>query len=154
MGDSPRSREHIHSVFLSASHYLAIAKIQAKLEIGKSAAILLVLNRGLHDFEVLSDEEFDLLDTRYRRPLKEIIEANRLKKESSHTPVLELAKEVKEKKELEKMDTILKGKLEQWNLVHLDPDWKKKTFEFAEKWKSDLQSARAILELRDKESAI
>ena len=68
----------------------------AKLEIGKSAAILLTINRGLFEFEALSEEEFNLLDARYRRPLKEIIEANKQKREPSHTPVLELAKKQKE----------------------------------------------------------
>ena len=152
MNKTPRSREHIHSVFLNASHYISISKLSGNLEIGKSAAILLALNRGLYELEVLPEEEFSLLDKRYKRPLKEIIEANKRKRESTHTPVIEIEKE-KLKIDLEKMDKIFKGRLEQWNFNHPDPDWKNKSFELAEEWKSRLQSARDILVLRDMESA-
>jgi hypothetical protein len=113
----------------------------------------LALNKGLYELEVLSEEEFSLLDKRYRRPLKEIIEANKRKRESSHKPVIEIEKE-KLKIELEKMDNIFKRRIEQWNLAHTDPDWKKKTFELAERWEAKLQSAKDILLLKDRKSAI
>jgi len=145
---NPRSREHIHSVMLNATFYVGISKLMAMLECSKSAAVLYAINEGLFKERVISEEDYELLKQRYGRKLKEVLSAGR---EDSHKPVLDREKS-KVKQDLEHIDRVLKGRFEQWNLY--DDNWKQKTFDLAEKYESDLQSARKILALRESESAI
>jgi len=52
-------RSHIHPVFLPAELYIGISKVQAELEIGKSAAILLMINEGLHQNNFIKPEVYE-----------------------------------------------------------------------------------------------
>ena len=149
MSGNPKSREHIQPVMLNATFYVGISKLMAKLEISKSAAVLYTINEGLFKEEVISKEDHDLLAARYSRKLKDVIAAGR---EDSHKPVLTLEK-IKTQKDLDRMDTIFRGRLEQWD-AHPNPDWRQKTFQLAEEYADRLESARMILALKDKESAI
>ena len=149
MSANPKSREHIHNVMLNATFYVGISKLMAKLECSKSAAVLYAINEGLFKEGLISQEDHDLLAARYSRKLKDVIVAGR---EDSHKPVLTLEK-VKVQQDLERMDRIFKGRLEQWD-VHPNPEWREKTFHLAEEYSDRLESARDILALRDKESAI
>jgi hypothetical protein len=147
LSENPRSREHIHPVFLSASHYIAVAKLYGSLEIGKSASILLALNEGLYRLGVLSQEDYESLDRRYRRKLRDVILERQSRRESSHVPVLTI-EQTKEKQLLETKDKQLKGVLEQWD-SHPDPQWRAKVFAEAERFKDKLESARLLLARRE-----
>jgi len=121
----------------------------AKLECSKSAAVLYAINEGLFKEGIISQEDYELLAKRYGRKLKDVIAEG---KEDSHKPVLTLEK-LKAQKTFEKMDRILRGKLDQWR-EHPDLNWRKKAFQLAEEYAEQLESARDLLALRDRESAI
>jgi hypothetical protein len=143
MNENPKSREHIHSIFLNAVHYVGVAKLMAKLESSKSAAVLYALNEGLHSLEVISKEDYDLLAKRYGRKLKDVIAQGQISREPSHVPILTI-EQTKEKQLLEQKDKQFKGILNQWQL-HPSLEWRQKVFTDAEKWKDKLESARLLL---------
>ncbi len=137
-------------MFLNAAHYLGIAKLMGELEIGKSAALQLALNQGLHDFNVLTDEEYLILDARYRRKLKDIIEENRVKRENSHLPKVELEKLKRAEHEKCQQEVViqlkekqLRGMWEQWDL-HTDLNWRIKVVAEAKKY-PDLEYAKKLI---------
>jgi len=140
--ESPRSREHITSVYLSVPHYLGVNRLSASLEIGKHAALLLALNQGLHKLGMISDEDYEPLDRRYRRKLKDIIAQSQLKPESHHVPVVSLEKQ-KEQLLLDRKNLQFLGMLGQWDL-HKDPEWRRSAAENADKYLDKLESARAL----------
>ena len=146
MAENPKSREHITAVCLSVSHSLGVNKLSAQFEIGKHAAVLLALNTGLHSLDMISDEDYKLLDRRYRRKLRDIIVQNQLKRENSHTPVLTLEQK-KEEQALEGKDRMFKMTLDQWD-THQDSKWRLRVFAEAERFRDKLESARRILELQ------
>jgi hypothetical protein len=73
---------------LNATFYVGIAKLQAKHECSKSAAVLLALNQGLYSLEAISKEDYELFAKRYGRKLKDVIAEAQMKREPSHVPVL------------------------------------------------------------------
>lgn len=85
---NPQHREHVHPTCLSVPHYLGVARIMGDLEISKPAAVLLVVNEGLYRLGAISQEDYELLNARYRRKLKDVIAERQGKKEPSHVPVL------------------------------------------------------------------
>ena len=143
MSENPRSREHIHSVFLNAVHYVGISKLIAELECSKSAGVLYALNEGLYRLEAISKEDYDLLARRYGRKLKDVIAQAQTSRESSHVPILTI-EQTKEKQLMEQKDKQFKGILEEWDL-HPSLEWRSKVFNEAEKWKDKLESARLVL---------
>jgi hypothetical protein len=132
---------------------VGISKLMAKLECSKSAAVLYALNEGLYKEGAISQEDHDLLAKRYSRKLKDVIAEKQTKKEPSHIPVLTIEQR-KEAEKLKQKDQQFKGILKQWVLHSSSAEWKVKIFNEAEKWSDKLQSARDILALKDKESAI
>jgi hypothetical protein len=131
---------------LNAALEIAIVKIQAKLECGKSAAILYMLNEAAYSQGVISKEDHDLLARRYGRKLVDVIAERRARKEDSHVPVLTIEKQ-REQQMLAQKDKQFKGMLEQWDL-HKDLKWRSKAFAEAAKFEAQLESARAILKRR------
>lgn len=148
MSSNPTHRENIHNVMLNAVLYVGISKLQAKLECGKSAAILYALNEGLFKEGVTTKEDYELLAKRYGRKLIDVIAEARGKREPSHVPVLAIEQR-KEQQFLGSKDKQFKGQIEQWN-THCDLNWRIKAVSDAEKWKDKLQSARDLVELGKK----
>jgi hypothetical protein len=149
-------REHIHPVMLNATFYVAISKLQAKLECSKSAAILYALGDGLFYNGMMSEDDHDLLAKRYGRKLKDVIAGG---KENSNIPKLELEKQKREKcqasaqnarsnEQFEGIKETLKGKYEQWD-SHPDLDWRFKTIAYAKKY-PDLEYARLLIDKEKK----
>jgi hypothetical protein len=101
---------------------------------------------------MISDEDYKLLDRRYRRKLRDIIAQNQVKRENTHTPVLALEQH-KESKMLEEKDRIFKGILDQWG-IHEDPKWRLKVVAEAERFQDKLESARRILELQGQSETV
>jgi hypothetical protein len=122
---------------LNASFTIAVAKIQAKYEVGKSAALLYALNRGLYEEGVLSEEEFVLFRQRYSRKLKDVIAEGR---GDTHKSVLE---KQKEQDETCKQNIIFKQVLDQWD-IHTDINWR---FSWIQKAKQhpDLEYAKLLI---------
>ena len=142
-GESRAHRGNVHSVMLCASLEIAVAKVMAKLECGKNYAVLWLITQAAYDQGVISKEEYELLDRRYSRPLKEVVAENQAKKESSHIPVLSI-EQTKENQLLQQKDEQLSGMIAQWNL-HPSTEWRATAFSEAEKWKDKLESARNLL---------
>lgn len=111
----------------------------AALECSKSAAVLYALNEGLFKEGVISKEDYELLQKRYGRKLKDVIAAGR---EDSHKPVLTLEQE-KQKKFLERKESQFKGQLQQWD-IHPDLNWRVKVVTEAEKY-PELEFARLLV---------
>jgi hypothetical protein len=93
LSDNPRAREHIHPVFLNGAHYIGIGKLIGALEIGKSAAVLPAINEGLFRLGALDEQDYKLLDARYRVKLIDRIAERTAKSEPSHVPVLVIEKQ-------------------------------------------------------------
>lgn len=89
---SSARREHMFRLYLPAPLYLGVATLMGKLQISKPAAILLSINQGLYDFGAISEEDYKLLDERYRRKLVEIIAERKRQREPSHVPVIQIQK--------------------------------------------------------------
>jgi hypothetical protein len=70
-------RPNLHPIYLPTEFYLAIADVIAKKRIGKSAAILLMINEGLRQTGFLDEETYLLYRTRYSTPLMEKVEKGR-----------------------------------------------------------------------------
>lgn len=149
---SGRSREHIHPVMLNATFYVGITKLQARLECGKSAAILYALNDELFSNRTISKDDRDLLAQRYGRKLKDVIAAG---KEDSHLAKLELEKQkrvqyqISRQREAEKaglagVAASLKGKWKQWD-GHPDLTWRVKAVALAKKY-PELEYAKRLIE--------
>ncbi len=144
----------MHNVALNAAHTIALAKLQGNLEISKCAAVELALNQGLFDLGVLSEEDYQYFDARYRRKLRDIITENQIKRENSHLPKLELEKQKRnqiqasaqkerEKADIAKVEASLQGMWKQWDL-HTDLTWKLKTIAYAKKF-SDRKYAKLLI---------
>lgn len=136
----------MHRIALNAAHTIALAKLQGKLEISKCAAVELALNKGLLELGVLSSEDYEIFDVRYKRKLVDIIAENKAKRENSHLSKFELeklkrvqyltsAQKMKADEQLDGINAALKGMYEQWNSHDLN--WKIRTIKYAKKHPED-----------------
>lgn len=151
MSEDPRSRAHIHNVMLNAPMIVALARVQAKYEISKSAAVLATLNEGLHSLGAISEDDYELLKKRYLlRKLRDIIEEGKTKREPSHVSVIDIERR-KEQKLLEDKDSTFKNVLKDWDLDHPHkPNWRANWISEAKKY-PQLPHAQKILELAQME---
>jgi hypothetical protein len=122
-------------MYLSKELYNGFIRLQADRSVGRSYAALLPFTEGLFRFGYISKQVYDEHVKKYSQPLSE------------EKPVLSLEQQ-KETQFLQERDRQLKGMLEQWDL-HPSPEWREKTFAFAEKYANRLQSARDILALKE-----
>ena len=138
---------------LNTCHYIALEKLAGELEISFLAATELMLNFGLYSAGRLSDEDFKPLDARYRRPLKEIVEEKKAKRENTHLSKLELEKRKRDQaleearklqvvKDAESTNKYFKEVLAQWD-IH-DLNWQIKQIASA-KNHPDLECAKLII---------
>jgi len=135
-------RPNLHPLALTTEHYLAVISVQNDLKIGKSASILLMVNLGLFTAGYIDEKTFEVFKARYSKPLKEIVEENRRKKENSHIPKKEVelqkTREELSKQQLETKaqiqsvdDRVFKAQLEEWETR--DFNWRLKTYRYAKK---------------------
>ncbi len=130
-------RSHIHPVFLPAELYVGISKVQAELEISKSAAMLLMINEGLHQGNFIRPEVYEAYKKRYKTELVKVVR-----------PVAteSLTKEqLEQKKRLEDINVQFGRAANQWN-IH-NPDWQIKWAKFAQEYTDTIPNARRILDL-------
>ena len=132
-------REHGVLIYLSKDLYIGFIKLQADKGLGRSYAGLLPFVEGLFRMGYISKEVYEDHVKKYSTPL-----------ESDKPLSLEQSKE---KQFLEQRDEQFKEMRKQWEL-HPDPKWREKAYAFAEKYTDKLQSARDILALKERESAI
>ena len=151
MSEDQGRRLNVHPVMFTAELEMALVGLQAKLQIGKSPAVLYLVVEGAFRLGYLSREDYDLLIKRYSRKLVDVTKEKRARRENRNVPVLTLEKQ-KEQQLLEQKDRLFKGRLDQWD-QHPSPEWRKKALADAEKWKEKLPSARALLDRAQKEAA-
>lgn len=131
-------RSHVHPVFLPAELYIGISKVQAKLEIGKSAAILNMINEGLFQRGFISEAVYAELKRKYERKLLEIVKKNKVK------PITH--EQLMEQQELKKKEKLFSEVIEQWS-IHPSRKWRNDWTREAERWKDKVSNAKLILAL-------
>jgi hypothetical protein len=138
-------RSHVHPVFLPVELYIGISKVQAKLEIGKSAAILDMINEGLFNGGFISETVYAELKRKYERKLLEIV------KKKKQEPITH--EQMIEQQELKKQEKLFSEVIEQWTL-HPSLKWRNNWAKEAEKWKDKIPNAKIILALPKTETDV
>ncbi len=130
-------RSHIHPVFLPAELYVGISKVQAELEIGKSAAILLMINEGLHQGDFVRPEIYEAYRRRYETKLVSAV------RPLATEPLTR--EQLEQKKRQEDLNNQFRRASEQWS-IH-DPEWQAKWARFAGEYKDTIPNAKRLLDL-------
>jgi len=131
-------KEHGILIYLSKELYTGFIRLQADKGLGRSYAGLLPFTEGLFRMGYISKEVYEEHVKKYSAPLDE------------KTPSLE---QLNENQFLEQRDIQFKRILEEWDIPHPDPNWRQKSYAFAEKYADKLQSARDILAKKDQDQA-
>ena len=133
-------REHGVLLYLDKTLYKAFIKLQADKGLGRSYAGLLPFVEGLYQLGYLSKKEYEKRVRKYSKSLDE------MEKENKPLTKEQLEKE-KKLKDLEKQFSMV---IEQWNL-HPSLEWRLRWVKQAKEWKDKIPSAKALLDLADKE---
>jgi len=133
-------REHGVLLYLDKTLYKAFIKLQADKGLGRSYAGLLPFVEGLYQLGYLSKKEYEKRVKKYSKSLDE------MEKENKPLTKEQLEKE-KKLKDLEKQFSMV---IEQWNL-HPSLEWRLRWVKQAKEWKDKIPSAKALLDLADKE---
>ena len=133
-------REHGVLLYLDKTLYKAFIKLQADKNLGRSYAGLLPFVEGLYQLGYLSKKEYEKRVRKYSKSLDE------MEKENEPLTKEQLEKE-KKLKDLEKQFSMV---IEQWDL-HPSLEWRLRWVKKAKEWKDKIPSAKALLDLADKE---
>lgn len=128
---------HIHPVFLPAELYVGISKVQAELEIGKSAALLLMITEGLHQGDFIRPEVYEAYKKRYETELVKVV------RPVATEPLTR--EQLEQKKKQENLNTQFERVADQWN-IH-DSEWQAKWVRFADEYKDTIPNAKRLLGL-------
>jgi hypothetical protein len=124
-------------VFLPAELYVGISKVQAELEIGKSAAILLMINEGLHQGNFVRHEVYEAYRRRYEAKLVSTV------RPVATEPLTR--EQLEQKKKQEDLNDQFRRVADQWS-IH-DLQWQTKWAKIAEEYKDTISNARRLLDL-------
>ena len=130
-------KEHGLMLYLSPELSIALVKLRAEKELGRSYAGLLALVEGMNHLGFLSSEDYEKLKRRYSQGLV---------KEQPLT-----LEQLQKKQKQEKMSKTLSMVLDQWSL-HPDPKWRSYWIAIAEQWKDKVANAKLVLALANGES--
>lgn len=108
------------------------------MEIGKSAAILDMINEGLFHRGFISEIVYAEMKRKYERKLLEIV------KKEKQEPITH--KQLIEQQELKKKEKLFSEVIEQWS-IHPSPKWRNDWGKKAEKWKDKVPNAKLVLAL-------
>jgi hypothetical protein len=114
---------------------MAFIRLQADKGLGRSYAGLLPFTEGMYHLGYISKEIYETHARKY---------SEQLATKEPLTP-----KQLDERQRLEQKDKYFRQVLEQW-VIHDNVEWRKKILKQAEEWKDKLQSARQLLDLREK----
>jgi hypothetical protein len=114
---------------------MAFIHLQADKGLGRSYAGLLPFTEGMYHLGYISKEIYETHAKKY---------SEQLATKEPLTP-----KQLDERQRLEQKDKYFRQVLEQW-VIHDNVEWRKKILKQAEEWKDKLQSARQLLDLREK----
>ena len=81
-------RPNVHSVFLPTEFYLAIAGVVSERKIGKSSAILAMINEGLRKDGFIDEDTYQVFKKKYRKTLLEKVKEGREKRAELSKPKL------------------------------------------------------------------
>ena len=130
-------KEHGLMLYLSPELTIALVKLQAERELGRSYAGLLAFVEGMNYLGLLSKEDYVRLKTRY---------SSGLIKEKPLT-----LDELKAKRQLEEEDRLFSMVLDQW-AEHPDKKWREDWITRAKQWKDKLKSAELVVALANGET--
>ena len=127
------TQEHVMKLCLPPELYLAIIKYQAKKDLGKSYAGLLLVNKALYQENLISKEVYEKFLYRYSRKLV-----------PDEAPQLLTVEQQREKQKLaEKARTFL-NLSSQWEL-HPNPEWRQRWINDALNWQDKISEAKEFL---------
>jgi len=126
-------RQHGLLLYLGPKEVIALAKLQANKELGRSFAGKLALTEGFHQHGVLSDEDYEEAKTRYTVSL---IQKNK------KPPTL---KQIQKKQELTELENYYSRALDQW--VIMKPKSKEYYLAKAKNDAKKVKAARLLLDL-------
>jgi hypothetical protein len=79
-------RPNCHPLHLPTEFYLGITDVMSKMRIGKSAAILWILNEGLRKHGYIEEETYEIYRRKYSTSLMKIVRDRRKKKAEAGIP--------------------------------------------------------------------
>jgi hypothetical protein len=127
------TQEHILKICLPPELYMAVIQFQAKQELGKSYAGLLLVTKALYQEKLICREAYEKFLYRYSRKIVPPEEPMRL-----------TAEQLKEKQKLDEKTRTFSMLPSQWD-IHPSQDWRKKWIMEAEKWQDKIPEAREFL---------
>ena len=128
------SREHVLKLCLPPELHLALIKFQARHELGRPYAGLLLLVKAMYQEQLISREVYEAYVYRYSRRLTF---ENAIESKMSREQVVE-------RQRLEQKARQFKLVMDQWS-IH-GAEWRQKWLLEAEKWHDRLPEARLLLE--------
>lgn len=133
-------KPHGFLIYLPPHLYIAVVRLQADKQLGRSYPVLYALNEGLYKLGYISKEVHEIYEKRYSEKL-------------IHTEPRPLTKqEQEEQRLLEEKTKTFSMVLQQWN-DHPSSDWRRKWVEEARKYCDRIQNARLILALEEHTTA-
>jgi len=132
-------KPHGFLIYLPPHLYIAVVRLQADKQLGRSYPVLYALNEGLYKLGYISKETHEIYEKRY---------SEKLIHEGPKPPTKQ---EQEEQRLIEEKTRTFSMVLEQWNEKHPSPDWHNRWIIEAEKYVDRVPSAKLILALRGKE---
>jgi hypothetical protein len=130
-------RSHVHPLCLPVEFSVGISKVQAQLEIGKSAAILLMVAEGLFRGGFIDSGTYEAKKQRYERKLVDIVRGK-----AKPQTMAEREEQVK----LAKLEKTFSSVLKEWSM-HNDEKWRANWIAKAEQYKDKIHTAKLVLDL-------
>jgi hypothetical protein len=127
------TQEHIMKLCLPPELYMAVIQFQAREELGKSYAGLLLVTKAAYQEKLISREVYEKYLYRYSRKLVPEEEPQRLTTEQQ-----------KEKQKIEKKSRTFSILPSQWE-IHPDQEWRQRWINEAEKWQDKIPEAKEFL---------
>ena len=126
-------KDHGVLLYMNSIMLSGYIKLQAKKDLNRSNAGLLLLAHGLFKEECISKDDYERLKTHYSKPLSQTVEPE--------IPLTQVERELQQK--LKEKARQFKLVLEQWNLDH-KMGWREVWLQEAEKY-PQLPEAQAII---------
>jgi hypothetical protein len=127
-------KPHGFLVYLPPHLYIAVVKLQADKQLGRSYPVLFALNEGLYKLGYISKETYEVYERRYSEKL------------IPEEPKLLTKQEVEQQRLIKEKEKMFSMALEQWS-QHPCPKWRKKWAGKAQEYKDKIPSAKLILAL-------
>jgi hypothetical protein len=131
-------KPHGFLIYLPPHLYIAVVRLQADKQLGRSYPVLYAVNEGLYKLGYISKETYETYEKRYSEKL--------IKDEPKTIP----KEEQKEQKLLKETERLFSKVLEQWG--EHNSEWRRKWFKQAQKFVDKVPNARLIIALANEKN--